>query len=268
LFKRLESNGLENVRAMEGDAAFMLDRLFAPQSLSEVYVNFSDPWHKERHHGRRLIQDGFVHMLAERLKPGGEVTIATDHAEYAEWIANVLERQSRLQSVYETTSVNELPGRKATKYEQKAIAKGLPIHYFVWRQNADLKLDAASDKVDEMPNVILKGDCDRENLLSNIDPQVWREMHRDASVVIKLMEVYGHLNDGHRLVGVMVREGELAQYFGISIFFRKDDELLIKLASIGQPRPTWGVKQAVKKVADLVLKKHPKLQLVSTTVGA
>jgi len=151
-------------------------------------------------------------MLAERLKPGGEVTIATD-------------------------------------------------------QDVDLKLDVLSDKVDEMPNVILKGDCDRKDVLSDVETQVWQETHRDVSVVIKLMEVYEHLNDGHRLVGLMVREGELAQYFGVSILFRKEDELLIKLAAIGQPRPTWGVKQAVKKVADLILKNHSGLQLVSTTVG-
>lgn len=268
LFKRLEKNGLDHVRAMEGDAAFMLTHLFAPQSLSEIFINFSDPWHKERHHGRRLIQDHFVHMLAERLKPGGEVTIATDHAEYAEWIADVLERQSQLHSVYDTTSVHKLPGRKPTKYEQKAIAAGLPIHYFVWRQNTDLQLDVPSEKVDEMPNVILKGEYDREKLLSDVESQVWKDTHREVSVVIKLMEVYGHLNDGHRLVGMMVREGELAQYFGISIFFRKDNEILVKLAPIGQPRPTWGVKQAVKKVADLVLEKNPALKLVSTTVGS
>jgi tRNA (guanine-N7-)-methyltransferase len=267
LFKRLETQGLDHVRAMEGDAAFMLDHLFAPQSLSQVFINFSDPWHKERHHGRRLIQDGFVQMLAERLKLGGEVTIATDHAAYAIWIADVLERQSRLQSVYATTSVNELPERKATKYEKKAIAEGLPIHYFVWRQNANLSLDAPSEKVDEMPNVILQGEYNRENLLLGVDKKVWQEIHGNVSVVIKLMEVYGHLKDGHRLVGMMVREGELAQYFGISILFRKDNQLLVKLSSIGHPRPTWGVKLAVKKVADLILETHSELRMVSSTVG-
>ena len=267
LFKRLEAHELSHVRAMEGDAAFMLDHLFAPQSLSQVFINFSDPWHKERHHNRRLIQDGFVKMLAERLVPGGEVTIATDHADYAEWIADVLERQSLLQSFYETTSVDALPGRKPTKYEKKAIVEGLPIHYFVWRQNADLCLNAPNEKVDDMPNVILQGEYNSEDLLRGVDAHVWQETHRDVSVVIKLMEVYGHLKDGHRLVGMMVREGELAQHFGISILFRKDNQLLVKLASIGQPRPTWGVKLAVKKVADLLLEAHSDLRVVSSTVG-
>jgi len=266
LFKRLQKNGLGHVRAMEGDAAFMLDHLFSPQSLSHIYVNFPDPWHKERHHGRRLIRDGFVKMLAERLKLGGEVTIATDHAEYAEWIADVLERQSRLNSVYKTTSVHELPGRNPTKYEQKAITEGLPIHYFVWRQNENLNLNIHREKVDQMPNIILQGEYNNEGFLSGVEPRVWKETHRDVSVVIKLMEVYGHLKDGHRLVGVMVREGELAQHFGVSILLRKNNQLLIKLASLGQPRPTWGVKQAVKKIGDLILETHPGLELVSTTV--
>ena len=72
LFKRLNALKLNHVRAIEGDAAFLLQHVFAPQSLSEIWINFSDPWPKERHHNRRLIQDTFVKILAERLKPGGD----------------------------------------------------------------------------------------------------------------------------------------------------------------------------------------------------
>ena len=109
LFKRLNALKLNHVHAIEGDAAFLLQHVFAPQSLSEVWINFSDPWPKERHHNRRLIQDAFVKILAERLKPGGTVTIATDHANYATWITDILTRQSHLQSIYETSSVHQLP---------------------------------------------------------------------------------------------------------------------------------------------------------------
>ena len=91
LFRRLNAQDLNHVRAIEGDAAFLLQHVFAPQSLSEIWINFSDPWPKERHHNRRLIQDTFVKILAERLKPDGGVTIVTDHADYATWITDIFD---------------------------------------------------------------------------------------------------------------------------------------------------------------------------------
>ena len=270
LFNRLEARGLTHVRAIEGDAAFLLQHVFAPQSLAEVWINFSDPWPKERHHNRRLIQDAFVTTVAERLQPGGMVTIATDHADYAGWIAKVLARQSRLQSVYETASVHELPGRVPTKYEQRAIDAGLPIHYFAWRRDVALSVKTQVQKVGDMPNVILEGEYDREDVLSlaaRITGRVWRESQRDMWVVIKAIEMFRQCDDGHGLISMMVREGELAQYFGISVLFYKRDQILIKLSAIGQPRPTWGVKQAVKNVADVILEAQPALRVASSAVG-
>ena len=250
LFKRLNTLKLNHVRAIEGDAAFLLQHVFAPQSLSEIWINFSDPWPKERHHNRRLIQDTFVKTLAERLKPGGEVTIATDHADYATWITDVLSRQSHLQSIYATSSVHQLPGRTPTKYEQKAIDAGVPIHYFVWRQKSEPSVETHIQKVGEMPNIVLEGAYHREDILTLIGhatDQVWRETHRNKQVVIKMTDIYCQLPDNHGLISVMVREGELAQYFGISLLFRKNNQLLVKLAPMGQPRPTLGRKKSSAK---------------------
>ncbi|MYF74354.1 MAG: tRNA (guanosine(46)-N7)-methyltransferase TrmB [Gemmatimonadetes bacterium] len=270
LFRRLNALKLNHVRAIEGDAAFLLQHGFAPQSLSEIWINFSDPWPKERHHNRRLIQDTFVKILAERLKPDGGVTIATDHADYATWITDILTRQSDLQSIYATPSVRQLPGRTPTKYEQKAIDAGVPIHYFAWRRKSELSVETHIQKVGNMPNIVLEGAYQREDILTLIEQaadQVWRENHRDMQVVIKMTDIYCQLPDNHGLISVMVREGELAQYFGISLLFRKNNQLLVKLAPMGQPRPTWGVKKAVQKVADLILETHPHLWLASSTVG-
>ena len=121
-----------------------------------------------------------------------------------------------------------------------------------------------------MPNIVLEGAYQREDILTHIaraTDQVWRETHRDIQVVIKMTDIYCQLPDNHGLISVMVREGELVQYFGISLLFRKNNQLLIKLAPMGQPRPTWGVKKAVQKVADLILETHPNLWLASSTVG-
>lgn len=265
VFKRLETLGLKNVQVLEADAAFAMRHLFAPKSLREVFINFPDPWHKERHHNRRLIQAPFIRSLAERLTADGLVMIATDQAEYAEWIVDVLEGQSDLRSQHETTWIDFVPNRRPTKYEEKALQSGVPIHYFEWQQNSNLDGVIDVDKVGDMPNVILEGDVDREQVLVGAERVVWNETHQDVEVVVKLMDVYGHLEDDHRLVSMMVREGELVQYFGISVVFRKDD-VLVKLAPIGQPRATWGVKFAVQKIAALVCEVSDGLKIKSSTI--
>lgn len=274
LFKRLESASLQNVRVIQGDAAFTLGYLFSTDSIDRVFVNFSDPWHKERHHGRRLIQPGFVDMLAQRLVPDrGEAVLATDHADYAEWIREVLEGQSRLRSAHPTSSVSALPGRRPTKYERRAIKAGTEIHYFVWRRGNEPSTPGVIERVEDMPNVVLAGAAggdsfsDGIGLLDGFKPLTWQGDRRGVSTLVKLGEVYSASADSHRLVETMVREGELAQHIGILVVSRPGGQLLIKLSPMGHPRPTWGVKKAVWLTAEAVMALHPGTTAVSSTVG-
>ncbi|MEJ2346741.1 MAG: tRNA (guanosine(46)-N7)-methyltransferase TrmB, partial [Gammaproteobacteria bacterium] len=71
LLLRLEQAGLTNVRVACGDAVQVLDHSIADASLDSVYVFFPDPWHKKRHHKRRLVQPAFVATVAAKLRPGG-----------------------------------------------------------------------------------------------------------------------------------------------------------------------------------------------------
>ncbi|MBK6326654.1 MAG: tRNA (guanosine(46)-N7)-methyltransferase TrmB [Chloroflexi bacterium] len=112
---------------VQGAGQLVLWALCLPDSLDEVYINFPDPWPKERHHGRRLISDTFLHLLATRLKAGGRLDIATDHADYAAWIVRHLERSPCFASRLPATYVNEDPERITTKYEQKGSMKGAPV---------------------------------------------------------------------------------------------------------------------------------------------
>lgn len=84
------ANDLSNVRASTHDAVEVLREQIAPESLDEVLVLFPDPWHKKRHHKRRLIQPPFVELVASRLRPGGVLKLATDWEEYALQMLEVL----------------------------------------------------------------------------------------------------------------------------------------------------------------------------------
>ena len=83
-------NNLTNVRASSHDAVEVLREQIAEGSLDEVLVLFPDPWHKKRHHKRRLIQPPFVALIASRLRRGGVLRLATDWEEYALQMLEVL----------------------------------------------------------------------------------------------------------------------------------------------------------------------------------
>src|SRR5262245_20408807 len=90
LFMLAASNNLTNLRASSHDAVEVLNHQVAPGALDEVLVLFPDPWHKKRHHKRRLIQPPFVELIASRLAIGGVFRLATDWEPYAQQMLEVL----------------------------------------------------------------------------------------------------------------------------------------------------------------------------------
>ncbi|MDE3001172.1 MAG: tRNA (guanosine(46)-N7)-methyltransferase TrmB [Gemmatimonadota bacterium] len=266
LFRRLERNQPKNVRVVHGGADFVLERLFSTESITHVYINFPDPWPKERHHGRRLIQPAFVQVLAERLAPGGTVTVATDHAEYASWISEILDAQPLLRSGFQSPWAPRLHDRKPTKYERKALDAGVSVHYFVWLREAGGARAKTVEEVGPMPNMLLRGKYDRARLPADFEACSLRTEHRGVTVVIKLAAIYTDRN-GDCLVEAMVKEGAFSQHFGILVLARSGNRVLIKLSPMGQPRPTWGVKQAVGRVGEMVLTHCPGLSVAESAVG-
>jgi tRNA (guanine-N7-)-methyltransferase len=98
LLKRIGELGLTNLRLIRHDAVEVLEHMIAEDSLDGIHIYFADPWHKKRHHKRRLIQMQFVELLASRIKPGGYLHLATDWHNYAEQMLLVLNRQASLQN--------------------------------------------------------------------------------------------------------------------------------------------------------------------------
>ncbi|WP_231638018.1 tRNA (guanosine(46)-N7)-methyltransferase TrmB [Piscinibacter sakaiensis] len=127
LLQKIEGAGLSNLRIVMHDAVEVLDAMIAPGSLAGVNVFFPDPWHKARHHKRRLIQPPFVARLASRLAPGGVLHCATDWQPYAEQMREVLEAEPLLRNTVEGWAE---PGtrRPQTKFERR----GLRLGHGVW----------------------------------------------------------------------------------------------------------------------------------------
>lgn len=91
LLRDADAAGLGNLRVSKHDAVDVLRHEIAPASLAEVRLYFPDPWHKKRHHKRRIVQPAFVELVASRLQPNGLFHLATDWEPYAEHMFDVLD---------------------------------------------------------------------------------------------------------------------------------------------------------------------------------
>jgi len=133
--RRLARLELGNVRLLEARAERAVEELFAPGSVSEFWVNFSDPWPKKRHFKRRLLQPAFVADLARRLAPGGTLEIATDDPSYAEWIDDVLAAEPLLENAHAPEPhLRDAPGRLRTSFEEEWRGKGRIPYFWTHRR--------------------------------------------------------------------------------------------------------------------------------------
>ena len=98
LLKLIGENHLTNLRLIRHDAVEVLEHMIVPNSLDGIHIYFADPWHKRRHHKRRLIQAEFVRLLVSRLKPEAYLHLATDWHNYAEQMLLVLNAETALQN--------------------------------------------------------------------------------------------------------------------------------------------------------------------------
>jgi tRNA (guanine-N7-)-methyltransferase len=131
LLRRVEELGLRNLRVAEGDAVILFREMLEPGTVDEIRVYFPDPWPKSRHAKRRLVQQGFLDLVASRLRPGGVLHIATDWAAYAEQVRDLV----RAHPSYDVVSEGARPAhRPVTRFEQQGLDAGRTAYDVVSRR--------------------------------------------------------------------------------------------------------------------------------------
>jgi len=133
LLQRIDERGLTNLRIVQHDAVEVLDRMIAPASLAGVHLFFPDPWHKKRHHKRRLVQGGFVSRLAARIAPGGYLHCATDWLPYAEQMLEVLSAELLLRNRFAGYAPRP-DYRPLTKFENRGLKLGHGVRDLVFER--------------------------------------------------------------------------------------------------------------------------------------
>ncbi len=132
-FYRLEEAGVRNVRMMSLDAGWAMRHLLAPESVSELWTFFPDPWPKKRHQRRRLVGSEFAAVAASRLMPGGRWRLATDWPDYAEQMLGVLGAEPRLENEYDGPAPR-WDERPVTRFERRGLDAGRSVTDLVFRR--------------------------------------------------------------------------------------------------------------------------------------
>ena len=121
----LHDHQIANVRIVAHDAVEVFRTQLADNSLAGVQIFFPDPWHKKRHHKRRLIQPEFIQLLTQKIKPGGFIHCATDWQEYAEHMMEVLSAEPALRNSQTDGAYSPRPeSRPLTKFEKRGERLG------------------------------------------------------------------------------------------------------------------------------------------------
>jgi tRNA (guanine-N7-)-methyltransferase len=249
----IRKRGLTNVCVIHSTAETALHHLFTPASLTEVYINFPDPWFKTRHAGRRLMQRDTLDALVNRLRPGGLLWLATDIIEYAEMSAALLAETLGLTNRLESPWVYQMPGRVLTKYERKAGQEGRPCHYFSYQRNDQPSPPVPVIEELPMPHIVLRSPLSLDAVLTQFE----RTEHRVGENIISLMAAY---RGRHSLLfEVFIKEPTIEQHVAFLLNQHPGDagEFTLQLGTLGHPRPTLGLHQAAGLLGDWLIRLHP-----------
>jgi len=135
LLAAIEAAKLQNVRIYPGDGRAILEAL-RPGSIACVIALFPDPWPKARHHKRRLIQAASLELIASALADGGELRLATDDPELADWMREEVDAHGGFAGPAGGANgyAARPPGWPATRYEAKALESGAKPAYLSYRR--------------------------------------------------------------------------------------------------------------------------------------
>jgi tRNA (guanine-N7-)-methyltransferase len=127
LLKKIGEASLTNVRIVSHDAVEVLRQMVGARSLAAVHIWFPDPWHKKRHHKRRLVQTAFISELCGKLASGGYLHCATDWQPYAEQMLEVLSAEPSLRNRHAAYAP-----RPAWRAQTRFESRGQRLGHGVW----------------------------------------------------------------------------------------------------------------------------------------
>lgn len=132
--KKIKSKNINNVCLIHLDAESALEILFPESSIDNMYINFPDPWPKNRHEKRRLLDKEFSLLASSRLKCKGHIHILTDHEFYRDFILEEMSHYRVLRTVFENGYTEYIENLVETKYLRKWKSLNKKIYYILFQK--------------------------------------------------------------------------------------------------------------------------------------
>lgn len=136
LLKQIEYEDIENIRVSTHDAIEVITKQIPENSLTGVQIFFADPWPKKRHHKRRIIQTPFMSLLATKIQSNGFIHLATDWANYAAHMLDVMQNHPDFMNTAEVDFIPRPDFRPLTKFEQRGLNLGHEIFDLMFLKNS------------------------------------------------------------------------------------------------------------------------------------
>jgi tRNA (guanine-N7-)-methyltransferase len=259
----IERQRVENIRVIQSTAETALHHLFTPASLTQIHINFPDPWFKKRHSHRRLMQRDTLDAMVSRLQAGGLLYLATDIIEYAEMSAELLAETPGLDNLQASAWTNHLPGRTITKYEARAQREGRGCYYFACRRNEIPAPDVPVLKEEGMTHIVFKSPLTVDEMLAAFDPL--ERGYGDSHVSV----LQAYKGRSTLLFEVYIKEPTIDQHIALVLSKREHEgEYTLKTGSLGYPRVTPGLHKAVSLVGNWLVSLHPEAEILNHKLKA
>jgi tRNA (guanine-N7-)-methyltransferase len=136
LLANADELNLDNIRVITFDAVEVLKKQIPDHSVHSFSIFFSDPWHKTKHHKRRLINESFCQLLANKIQPKGKVFLATDWEHYANQMLEVFTHNKSFKNLSPTNDFCErIEFRPLTKFEKRGHRLGHGVWDLIFEKN-------------------------------------------------------------------------------------------------------------------------------------
>lgn len=241
-YRRISEENPDNLRLFCGHGLFVLRDALASESVTEIYVNFPDPWPKPKHRNRRLLTADFFQAAARCLVDDGTIRLTTDSTAYVEFARS----EARQTALYDIDSGEPPPNVLRSKYARR-FQEQRPIEHLVFHpKNADITV-TPHIQPKSMQHAKLEGSMPRLEQFEKLPSQF------DGGTVI-ILSAYRGIERDEYIFPTRIEEGDLVQEILLKVV-PQDDRLLVSVERFGTPLATRGAAEAVHLLTDW-LKEH------------
>lgn len=256
--EKIRKTGIRNIRLIRARAFMFFWLVCADSSIRSIHINFPDPWPKEAHQKRRLVNKKFLDLAAARLESDGIIQIATDDEEYASSITCGLLESPYFDEEEDAASRKTVLPDVRTKYELKALSEGRQCHHLLWRRNGTATHNEIPMLQElNMPHAIISVPLPLMEIGQLYEPSEFS----DGPVSVRFVDFFHSIRYDQAVVDTFIAEGELEQRVLLNIKGKGNNRYLISMRETGFPRPTPATHIAIRRLAEIIVSMHAKAKI-------